>query len=40
MKKLISLIALVMLVSTNVLTPFSYAQFDDFVEKESVNVEA
>jgi hypothetical protein len=26
MKKLINLIALVMLVSTNVLTPFSYAQ--------------
>ena len=26
MKKLVNLIALVMLVSTNVLTPFSYAQ--------------
>jgi hypothetical protein len=28
MKKLINLIALVMLVSTNVLTPFSYAQVE------------
>jgi hypothetical protein len=28
MKKLINLIALVMLVSTNVLTPFSYAEFE------------
>jgi hypothetical protein len=28
MKKLINLIALVMLVSTNVLTPFSYAEVE------------
>jgi hypothetical protein len=28
MKKLINLVALVMLVSTNVLTPFSYAQVE------------
>jgi hypothetical protein len=39
MKKLINLIALVMLVATNVLTPFSYAQLDDFVEPESANTE-
>jgi hypothetical protein len=35
MKKLINLIALVMLVSTNVLTPFSYAE----VETPEVNPE-
>ena len=32
MKKLINLIALVMLVSVNVLTPFSYADVEDFVD--------
>jgi hypothetical protein len=39
MKKLINLIALVMLVSTNVLTPFSYAQVEDFEPTSENNVE-
>ena len=42
MKKLINLIALVMLVSTNVLTPFSYAQVETpelIPENEVENVE-
>ena len=42
MKKLINLIALVVLVSTNVLTPFSYAQVDTpevIPENEVENVE-
>ena len=39
MKKLINLIALVMLVSTNVLTPFSYAQVDVIVEMDPTNAE-
>jgi hypothetical protein len=42
MKKLINLIALVMLVSTNVLTPFSYAQVEIpevIPENEVENVE-
>jgi hypothetical protein len=42
MKKLINLIALVMLVSTNVLTPFSYAEVEIpelVTENEVENVE-
>ena len=42
MKKLINLIALVMLVSTNVLTPFSYAQeeiLEVIPENEVGNIE-
>ena len=36
MKKLINLIALVMLVSVNVLTPFSFAQVDDLEDGENL----
>jgi hypothetical protein len=39
MKKLINLIALVMLVSVNVLTPFSYAQVEDFEPTPENNME-
>ena len=39
MKKISNLVALVVLVGANVFTPFSYAQLDDFVESELMNVE-
>jgi hypothetical protein len=39
MKKLINLVALVMLVSVNVLTPFSYADVENMIENIETNPE-
>lgn len=35
MKKAINLISLIVMVSVNILTPFSYADLEDFVEVEN-----
>jgi hypothetical protein len=39
MKKLINLVALVMLVSVNVLTPFSYADMENMIENIEMDSE-